>query len=239
MARFSCTVPGCSERFYTRQDRNDHEYSEHSDESDEEEEVMYTAVARFNCTVPGCSARFYTRQDRDNHEEHEHGEEFYDDEEESDAVARFNCTVPGCSARFYTRQDRDNHEEHEHGEDGGDDHKAKAGGGGRVDLGRLPVPGGAESGAEGEWVSAAMFRRESGLGYFRCGCGHWWMSPGTVRLDDGRWTAQGCRRCGHEHVPLALWKSAKSRGDRRPEDRGPHDRDLCEACRMGRCPLRA
>ena len=97
---------------------------------------------------------------------------------------------------------------------------------------RPPIPE-----CEGEWVDRQDFSGRKSFGFFACtssSCG------------GNRWTSahaypeykQACAKCERGYHPLFMWVnyySDRSEDVDEEDDRAPHHRQRCEACRRGVC----
>ena len=93
------------------------------------------------------------------------------------------------------------------------------------------------AGISGEWVPTDEFEGRKSFGLFRC----------DDCKPNRRWRSahafpeytQDCQGCDEEVHPYLMWENDEnnhsSSNDRRDASKPPHDRERCEACRLGVC----
>lgn len=87
----------------------------------------------------------------------------------------------------------------------------------------------------GEWIMREDFKKRKSFGFFLCKeCQNRWTSAHSYPR-----YKQDCKSCCKSNYPVLLWKNASKyhRSDRNEDDENkkPHRRDLCEACKAGAC----
>mmetsp|Transcript_8427 Transcript_8427/g.24119 ORF Transcript_8427/g.24119 Transcript_8427/m.24119 type:complete len:192 (+) Transcript_8427:64-639(+) len=93
-------------------------------------------------------------------------------------------------------------------------------------------------GEPGEWVLREVFDGKKSFGVFFCPCGRTWTTAHAWK--DYK---QGCQSCDVETFAFYMWKNDRKgksysrKQDNFEDDRPPHDRARCEACRRGVCML--
>lgn len=210
-----CTCELCGKRFASSTARNQHAEDVHKDR---------------DCGA--CGKRFGSDEARDQHHRYVHMERECDicekrfatpdarDQHRRDAHKTFGCT--DCGKEFQSESSLGQHERAKH-------HP--------VVLNRPqspPLPG-----LDGEWVERSDFCDTKSFGFFMClscsrGSSGWFSAHAFPNFK------QGCKACGTEVLPQFLWQNASQGADREDTDKlqGPHQSDLCEACRAGVCVSR-
>lgn len=89
-------------------------------------------------------------------------------------------------------------------------------------------------GIQGYWTTHQAFRGTKSFGCFTCpSCNNEWFSAHAHKT-----YKQGCQSCEELSHPCCLWVNTGSDRNRVADDdndKAPHDRGRCEACRRGRC----
>ena len=128
----------------------------------------------------------------------------------------FVCKAKGCSKKFRSQDALTQHVQSAHSAP--------------VHKHRPPFPG-----ASGRWVPRQAFQGRKSFGHYRCSCGRCWGSAHAYPQ-----YKQGCQSCDAETLPCCLWvndQDAEDRDVEEPNSDQPHDRERCEACRLGICDM--
>ena len=85
---------------------------------------------------------------------------------------------------------------------------------------------------EGEWVDSRLFEKGfKSFGFFLClNCFKWWLSAHSLNG-----YGQACISCNVYHNPKYMWINYNQKSGTKKESDKPHRKDLCEACRLGKC----
>jgi len=99
-----------------------------------------------------------------------------------------------------------------------------------IKLATLPLP---YEGVSGRWVASKDFKQQTSFGFYMCcGCNKRWMSA-YANVEYG----QQCKKCKANCKPFAMWVNSKQKLDGKSitDNKVNHQKNLCEACRLGVC----
>jgi hypothetical protein len=101
-----------------------------------------------------------------------------------------------------------------------------------IDLCEICLPPPYED-IEGQWVQRKDCTKQKSFGYYECKICHGiWKSAHAQKN-----YRQACKPCNSYYFPFYMWENENLPGQRNKiiDDDKPHMKDLCEACKKGKC----